>query len=308
MHRRGKIILLLFFLLLPGFNTLAFAAASPSLDSLSRLKYGLWPPLLVFALWWLVRGGRPAPGKRVAYPQKIYTIALLGAVLLFGFALGREPNPVGALVAFFPWAAEAPWGSRLLGLLFFSVLALVGTKLICGWGCPFGAVQELLYKIPLFRQSKEIQLPFLITMAVRTLFFLAFLFVVIGGGGLYAHIDPFRLFDGHFGPPAAIFVFLLLLLSLFVYRPFCQIFCPFGWFSWFLERYSLFGIRINRRTCSRCNACANACPLEAARGRLLASPVPADCFSCARCLRGCAAGAIDYGWRLGKRGKRGMRG
>ncbi len=143
------------------------------------------------------------------------------------------------------------------------------------------------------------------TMPLRTVFFFLFLFVTIGGSGLYAKIDPFHLFGFEIGLATAVSIALLLTASLFVYRPFCQLICPFGWYSWFLERLSLFGIRINRRTCSRCNACARACPLEAARGRLIASPIPADCFSCARCLRVCAAGAIDYGWRWGKSGKHG---
>ncbi len=294
-----------FFLLLLRPSVLAAASPTASAD-FGWLKYALWPPFLLFALWWLVRGGRRGGEKPwKAYPKKIYRIGLTLAVLVFGFALGQEPNPVNALVAFFPWSNHGGWGLALLALLFFSLFAIVGTKLICGWGCPFGALQELLYEIPLFRRIKRNQLPFLITMPVRTLFFGAFTLIVVEGMGLYEYIDPFKIFDLNFGMRAVTAsILLFLLLSLFVYRPFCQLLCPFGWYSWFLERFSLFGIRINRRTCCRCNACANACPLEAARGRLLASPIPADCFSCARCLRVCPVTAIDYGWRWRSRGKR----
>lgn len=31
---------------------------------------------------------------------------------------------------------------------FILLFALIFARLICGWGCPFGIVQELLYKIP----------------------------------------------------------------------------------------------------------------------------------------------------------------
>jgi polyferredoxin len=302
MHRRFFIL----FLLLLTIPVLAAAVPATAPADFGWLKYALWLPLLLFALWWLVRGGRrEGENAGKAYPKRIYLAALTLTVLVFGFALGQEPNPVAALVAFFPWSNGGGWGLALLVLLFFSLFAIAGTKLICGWGCPFGALQELLYEIPIFRRIKRNQLPFLLTMPVRTLFFGAFLLVVFEGIGLYDYIDPFKIFGLNFGMRSVTAsILFLLLLSLFVYRPFCQLLCPFGWYSWFLERFSLFGIRIDRRTCCRCNACARACPLEAARGRLLASPVPADCFSCARCLRVCPVAAIDYGWRWRKVGKR----
>ncbi len=89
------------------------------LQEISWLTYGLWPPLLLFALWWLVRGGRPAAGsKRQPYPQPMYTVALTITVLLFGFTLGPLPNPVAALVAFFPWAATLPGAADFLPCFF----------------------------------------------------------------------------------------------------------------------------------------------------------------------------------------------
>ena len=271
------------------------------------LAYWLWPPLIFFALWWLVRGGRSGleTARRPLYPRAVFLTALAFSVAIFGFALGGSPNPMEGFVTVFKGAVglDGEMVTTLLILLYFSLLAVVGTKLICGWGCPFGALQELLYEIPLFRRIKANQLPFLLTMPVRSLTFLVFLLVIFTGRervALYDFVDPFNLFafDIVLWTVGAS-IGLLLVLSLFVYRPFCQLVCPFGWYSWFLERIALFGIRVNRRTCSRCNACANACPLEAARGRVEGSPIPADCFSCARCLRVCPAGALDYGarWR-----------
>jgi len=125
----------------------------------------------------------------------------------------------------------------------------------------------------------------------------------LGGIGrpLYDFIDPFQLFDLKFVSWSVLLaVIVFLALALAVYRPFCQLICPFGWYSWFLERISLFGVRINRRRCTRCFGCAHACPLEAARGRLEQWAFQADCFSCARCLRVCPAAAIDYGPRWKK--------
>ncbi|MBE0597446.1 MAG: 4Fe-4S binding protein [Desulfuromonadales bacterium] len=268
---------------------------------ISFLKLWLWPLLLLAALWWLVRGGRRSTSP---YPQRVFLVALTLTVLVFGFALGSSPNPIDPLLDLARGGGSL--AGKLLLLLYFSCFALLGTKLICGWGCPFGALQELLYEFPPRHRHAHRQLPFLATMAVRTLIFGAAFLVVAGwlgsnpGTVLYDPINPFRLFDFDFTLATVVASIVVFLgLAFFVYRPFCQLVCPFGWYSWFLERFSLFGIRINRRRCSRCSACAHACPLEAARGRLEGWPLAADCFSCARCLRVCPAAAIDYGprWR-----------
>lgn len=89
---------------------------------------------------------------------------------------------------------------------------------------------------------------------------------------------------------------MALLLSLGVYRPFCQLICPFGLLSRLLERVSLFRVKIDRERCTECGACIRACPLEAAKGRVAGKLFPADCFSCARCLRVCPENALTYGF------------
>ncbi len=86
----------------------------------------------------------------------------------------------------------------------------------------------------------------------------------------------------------------MLLISLIIYRPFCQLICPFGLISWIVERFSIFRIQIDKEKCTQCGACVKACPLEAAKGRVDGKKMPADCFSCARCLSTCPVDAIKY--------------
>lgn len=273
-------------------------------------NYLLWPVLLAGVLWWLlwggrVEGGRLLPVTRRYHPFGFYATLLL-VVLFFGFASGKSPNPMEGLVKFVKALAgyyDDPW-VKFGFLMFFSLLALVGTKLVCGWACPFGALQELIYELPLLRRLKKVRLPFVWTMSVRTLLFVLFLVFISGFAGrrwvLYHGINPFNLFGFEFsqlsiGISAAAF----LLLSAVVYRPFCQLVCPFGWYAWFLEKISLCGVRIDRHACTGCGACDRACPMETARQRRLGKAWPGECFSCARCLRVCPVDAVDYGprWR-----------
>ena len=274
----------------------------------------LWPLLLAGALWWLLRGGRMENGsllpvsKRYS-PVGFHAVQVL-VVLFFGFASGKSPNPMEGLVKFAKALAgfyDDPW-IKLGFLLFFTVLALVGTKLVCGWGMSFwGPAGNLSMIYHWCDASKKLRLPFVFTMSVRTLLFVLFLLFISGLTGpkwvLYHGINPFNLFGFEFSQVSiGISVVVCLLLSVVVYRPFCQMVCPFGWYAWFLEKIALTGVRINRKTCTGCGACDRACPVEAAHDRVAGKTWPAECFSCARCLRVCPVDAIDYGprWRQKK--------
>jgi ferredoxin len=272
--------------------------------------YLLWPVLLGGMLWWLLRGGRFEDGRLLPVTKRYAPLAgratLLLVVLFFGFASGKSPNPMEALVKYFKALAgfyEGAW--KYFGvLMFFTLLSIVGNKLICGWGCPLGALQELLYDLPLVRRRNRLRLPFRWTMLLRTLLFGGFLVFTFGLFGrkwvLYHGINPFNLFGFGFDLLSiGAVVVAVLLLAPAVYRPFCQLVCPFGWYAWFFEKASLTGIRIDHDRCIGCGACDRACPVEAAGDRLSGKSWPAECYSCARCLRVCPVDAIDYGprWR-----------
>ncbi|MFC1739550.1 4Fe-4S binding protein [Planctomycetota bacterium] len=172
---------------------------------------------------------------------------------------------------------------------------------MCGWACPFGALQELIYSIPVLKKIKKRKLPFIFTNTIRACLFIAmllFLFAIIGGrkgSVIYHYVNPFNLFNLDFETFSILLtVIIVLLVSIIIYRPFCQLICPFGLISWIAERFSIFRVRINKDKCNQCGACIKACPLEAAKGLVAGKSFPADCFSCARCLNVCPTDAIEY--------------
>jgi len=199
-------------------------------------------------------------------------------------------------------------GTKVLGLVFFLALAIVGNKVICGWACPFGALQELIYSIPALRKIKRRKPPFWLTNTLRAgLFVIAMLllFGVVGGRKgfvVYHSVNPFNLFNFDFDVwtiPATIVA--ALVLSFVMYRPFCQLICPFGFLSWFAERLSLTRVRVDHAKCTQCGACVRACPTTATQGLVDGKVFSADCFSCARCLNVCPEDAIGYGLVLSRR-------
>jgi polyferredoxin len=272
------------------------------------LKYYVFAALVLFGLVFLTRLGRPdvpgtLPPKRW-YPRTPYLVTLAVAVAVCGFGLGKSPNPMEgavkffkALVGLYPSVTE-----KAVALAFFLLLAIVGNKLICGWACPLGAMQELIYSLPILRKLKRRKLPFRVSNTIRGALFIVVLLLLFGimggrkGFVLYHVMNPFNLFSFQFDVWLIPFTIAAsLVLSLFVYRPFCFLICPFGLVSWLAERLSLARVRINLAACTKCGACIRTCPSEAARGFVHGKRFPADCTSCARCLKVCPHDLIRYG-------------
>lgn len=274
----------------------------------TRLKYFIFAALVLGGLVFLTRLGRPDGSprseRRQWYPRTPYILVLLVAATVCGFALGKSPNPMeGAVKLFKAMVGLQPSiPAVVLAFIFFSVLAVAGNKLVCGWACPFGALQELVYSLPLLRRVKRRKVPFVLSNSIRVGLFVAMLLLLFGVVGgrrgfvLYHGINPFNLFNLEFESLSMLLaVIVVLVLSLGVYRPFCQFVCPFGLVSWILERVSIVRVKVDHSRCNRCGSCIQACPLEAAKHFVAGKLLAADCYSCARCLNVCPSEAISYG-------------
>ncbi len=275
----------------------------------TMLKYYVFAALTLFGLVFLTRLGRPDGAdishRRTWYPRTPYLLTLVVAVAVCGFALGKSPNPMEGCVKFFKALVGLypSVAAKAGAFVFFIALGIIGNKLICGWACPFGAMQELVYSLPILRSLKRWKLPFWLSNTIRgalLIVMLLLLFGIVGGRKgfvIYHVLNPFNLFDLGFDEwliPVTIIVSLVL--SLFVYRPFCYLICPFGFLSWLTERFSLARVRIDLAGCTKCGTCVTACPSDAAEGRVQGKLFPADCTSCARCLNVCPHDLIRYGF------------
>lgn len=276
--------------------------------SSTNFKYYIF---VVFVLWgviFLVRLGRPdnlseIKDKKIWYPKSIYIGILCLSVGISGFALGKSPNPMEGTVKLFKAMVGLypdPF-QKLLAFIFFVALAVIGNKIICGWACPFGALQELVYSLPFVKKLYRLKPPFWLTNSIRIIFFiitLLFLFGIVGlkkGLVLYHYLNPFNLFNLEIDYLSVWLVIGLSLgLGLFFYRPFCALICPFSFISWIAERFSIFRVRIDYEKCTKCGSCIRACPTQATQGLVSKKIMPADCFSCSRCLSSCPTDAIAY--------------
>ncbi len=224
------------------------------------------------------------------------------SVLIFGLLFRANTEPVRAIVQVFQALAMGRFSLEATLPIFFAfaLMTFIGVKLVCGWGCPVGTLQELLYRLPLFNRIKKKRIPFWLSNSVRIALFVVFLILVFGwifgvrDQSLYRFINPFKLFEWNFIFTAPIVMIILFGLSAIHYRIYCLWICPFGLFSWLIQDLSLFRVRIDKTTCLDCGKCIRACPTEAADGIYQGRTFKADCFSCARGLNACPNGSLQF--------------
>ncbi len=264
-----------------------------------------WIKILVkFCLWvvFLVSVFLIAKGRKVT--PRLRKGMLLAAVLVFGVALGSDPSPMGTVkdAIHLYGAAGAIFPPRMIALTVFLVLVFLVNKYICAWGCQVGTLQDLIFHLNRTDKLKavlgrQVKLPFVLTNTIRIVFLALFTVAAFMWGlDLIEPVDPFKLFNpGHVVPGGGIFIGVLLVAALFVYRPWCHLFCPFGLVGWLVEKISRVRVSVDYETCIACQKCAAACP-STVMGAILrrdTKTIP-DCFACYTCRDVCPTGSIRF--------------
>ncbi|MDT8366444.1 MAG: 4Fe-4S binding protein [bacterium] len=274
----------------------ALIAEEQSKDWMKILtKFVFWMIFLSF-VFVLMRRSRINPGRR----RFIY----IASIMIFGVALGSDPSAMGTVKdAITLYATKGVvFPPRMIALSVFLLMVLIANKFICAWGCQAGVLQDFIFRLNrnvpdtrgIHRQYKP---SFTATNTIRILFFGAFtLAAFLWSVDIIEFVDPFKVYK-----PAALgaagmgFVLLLLGASLFVYRPWCHLFCPFGLVGWLVEKVSIFRIKVNYDTCISCEACAGACPSSVMNAILKQEQVIPDCFACANCIDVCPTKSVFLG-------------
>lgn len=190
------------------------------------------------------------------------------------------------------------------------ILALFGLMLgrtICGFLCPIGLGQELLYKIktPKLKKNRVTRVlsyfKYVVLIALVVIVPLAFTVP-----GFCEYICPAGTFEGGLGllpnpnnegllanlGPLFSWKFTLLVLiivaSVFIFRVFCRFLCPLGAIYGFFSRIALLGVKLDKEKCTDCGLCVGVCKMDIKRVG------DHECIHCGACISVCPAKAISW--------------
>ncbi|MBN1117629.1 MAG: 4Fe-4S dicluster domain-containing protein [Bacteroidales bacterium] len=217
-----------------------------------------------------------------------------------------------------------------LGAIFVIILTFAGGRVYCSTICPLGVMQDIIIFVKRKISSKKrlkfkkalnlIRYPILV-LGIVSLFFGGILFfnwldpyanfgrigahiiqpVILGVNNLIAKIlpsvglMPLEARPFHFASFAfAAGVFLLVgIMSFFSGRLYCNTVCPVGTLLGLLSKVSLFKIRIDASSCTKCGKCQAACKANCINIKTLEVD-ETRCVSCFNCIPVCEDSSIKY--------------
>ena len=185
-------------------------------------------------------------------------------------------------------------------------------RMICGWLCPFGLIQEILYKIKTPKVKKDPVTRIFSFLKYFILVFFVFIVPIMyafrdtplpafckyicpagtleGGIGLLAN----KVNESYFSMLGPLFTWKFIILvsicvgCVFIFRLFCRFICPLGALYGLFNKISVFGVKVDNDKCTYCNRCINHCKMD------IKHVGDAECISCGECVNVCPTDAISW--------------
>jgi polyferredoxin len=195
--------------------------------------------------------------------RAIFLLTLF-SVLFFGFYRNGCVCSVGSVQNITAGMCDAEYGVPLTVLFFFAaplVFALFFGRVFCAAVCPLGAIQEVVavkpVKVPPAVEKVLSVVPYLYLG-------LMILAVAMGAGFIICRYDPFvGFFRMGAGFSMLMFGAAVILLGIFVARPYCRYLCPYGVLLHWCSKLSRHHAVITPSDCIQCHLCSDSCPYNA---------------------------------------------
>lgn len=185
---------------------------------------------------------------------------------------------------------------------------------VCGFLCPFGFIQDLLYKIPFFKKIRKLpgekilrKIKY-VMLSVLVVFLSYIATDSLGKTSPYfcKYVCPVGTLEG--GIPLVLlnsslrtacdFLFawkililiIIILGSIMVCRPFCRYLCPLGAVYSFFNKHSIYKMKVDINRCNECGQCQRVCVMDIP---VYKNPNSMDCIRCGKCIDGCKNGCIS---------------
>ena len=238
--------------------------------------------------------------------RKGLIVLSLFSLAYFGFCRNGCVCAIGSIQNVALALAGQGYAAPVTAILFFTLplgVSLFAGRAFCAGVCPHGALQDLVLlkpiKLPPWLEHGLSVLPFIYLGA-------GVLFAATGSAFIICQYDPFVPVFRLNGRVLMVAIGLaLLLLGMFVGRPYCRFLCPYGALLKMGAALSRRRIRVTPDHCTQCTLCSASCPFGAMRQPEVGRPAPAvlkrDRFRLAMLLVAVPlliAGGAWLGWRF----------
>jgi ferredoxin len=189
---------------------------------------------------------------------------MIFSLIYFGFYRKGCVCPIGSVQNIVLSLFDSTYTVPVTVMLFF-LLPLVFTlffgRVFCAAVCPLGAIQDLVLLRP-------VTIPSWAENALRLLAYIylaaAVLFAATGSAFIICRYDPFVAFFRLSGNLNVLIIGVcLLVIGLFIGRPYCRFLCPYGLILRQLSRLSKWRVTITPDQCIQCRLCEDSCPFGA---------------------------------------------
>ena len=198
----------------------------------------------------------------------------------------------------------------VIGILI--LYAFLFGRWICGFLCPFGLIQDLLYKIktPKIKKSKVTRVLSYLKYVILVVFVILIPLVyalqasnsplpafckylcpsgtLLGAGGLLSSETTAYMVQmlGPLFTWKTCLLVAIIAVCIFCYRSFCRFICPLGAIYGLFNKISLVGMDFEQKKCIDCGLCVGKCKMD------IRHVGDHECISCGDCIGVCPTAAI----------------
>lgn len=179
-----------------------------------------------------------------------------------------------------------------LPLLYIILPAAAFGRFLCGWACPFGLLQDALFRV----RSRKLDLPRPFTYLTIPAFVVGIVVLPLlldtpwysrylcPAGTIEASI-PWYLLSADIREQAGMLFWSRIVLTaallagcIVIFRLFCRTLCPLGLLLGLFNPVAAMRLRVDLKNCDSCGRCSRACPVG------LDLPAEANNHRCIRCM------------------------